>query len=75
MKRRYKAVLFATDGAWTTDYYDSESIEDVQEQLANQGSRWFFYPFEAVIVDHGALTTGKQRIVDSAIAMALDGSF
>jgi hypothetical protein len=64
---KYKAVLFAPDGDWVTDYSNSESIEEVQELLANQGSRWFFYPFHAVIRDNGrGYTTKTQRIVDAA---------
>lgn len=64
--RKYKAVLFAPDGDWVTDYGNSDSIEDVQERLADQGSRWFFYPFHAVIVDKGGYTTKTQRLVDVA---------
>ena len=63
---KYKAVLFAPDGDWVTDFRESETIEEVQESLCNMGSRWYFYPFHAVIVDHGALTTEKQRCVSVA---------
>lgn len=62
----YKAVLFAPDGDWVTDYRDSATIEDVEERLADQGSRWYFYPFHGVIVDHGGLTTDTQRLVSAA---------
>lgn len=62
----FKAVLFATDGTWVTDYRESESIEAVQERLADQGSRWFFYPFHAVILDKGPTTFDTQRILDAA---------
>lgn len=65
-KRTYKAVLFAPDGDWTIDYHRSVCVEHVQDQLADQGSKWFFYPFHAVIVDHGALTDKSARIVDAA---------
>lgn len=58
----YKAVLFAPDGDWTTDCR-GETVADVEEALADMGSRWFFYPFYAVIVDRGSLTTSRQRIV------------
>jgi hypothetical protein len=61
---QYKAVLFAPDGDWVTDYAGSASVEEVQELVADQGSRWYFYPFSAVTVDHGALTTASQRLVD-----------
>ena len=64
--KRYKAVLFAPDGDWVTDYAGSETIEEAQERVADQGSRWFFYPFAAVIIDRGPLTSGRQRIVDGA---------
>ena len=59
----YKAVLFTVDGsAWVTDYRGSKTIEEVEELLANQGSRWFFYPWHMVIVDHGN-TKMTQRVV------------
>ena len=59
---KYKAVLFAPDGEWTTDC-KGETISEVEEALADMGSRWFFYPFYAVIRDNGALTTANQRIL------------
>jgi hypothetical protein len=62
----YKAVLFAPDGEWTTDYSGSESIEDVENLLADQGSRWYFYPFHGVIRDNGSLTRASQRLVSAA---------
>ena len=36
------------------------------EQLANRGSRWYFYPFEAIILDKGGITTNRQRLVDAS---------
>lgn len=66
MKNRYKAVLFATDGAWVTDCL-GVTIEDVEEQLADIGSRWIFYPIGGIIklgkyADEG-FTTHKARVV------------
>ena len=48
----YKAILFSTDGDYVTDYSGCETIEEVEAKLANQGSRWYFYPFEFVIKDY-----------------------
>jgi len=62
--KRYKAVLFASDGDWVTDF-KGNTKEEVMEQLADRGSRWFFYPLEAIIKDNGRLTTAQQRIVDA----------
>jgi hypothetical protein len=62
---KYKAVLFAPDGDWVTDYRESDTVDEVWQRLADQGSRWIFYPFGAVIVDHGGSTSGSQRIVDT----------
>ena len=62
----YKAILFAPDGDWMTDFREKETIEEVEECLANMGSRWYFYPFHGVIVDHGSLTTSRQRLVSVA---------
>lgn len=65
-RRYYKAVLFAPDGDWVTDFRGSDTIEGVQEDLSDMGSRWYFYPYHAVIVDHGSVTTDSQHIVDAA---------
>jgi len=65
--RRYQASLFSTDGQWVTDYQNSNTVEEVEESLANQGSRWFFYPFHVVIVDHNnGWTKDNQRIMSAA---------
>jgi len=62
----YKAVLFSTDGEdWATDYRGCKTIEEVEERLANQLSRWYFFPWHFVIVDHGRFTTNKQRTVSA----------
>jgi hypothetical protein len=44
----YRALLVAPDGDFVTDY-TCETVNEVEEMLANQGSRWYFYPFHAVI--------------------------
>lgn len=62
----YKAILVAADGDWVIDYEDSPTIEDVEQRLADQGSRWYFYPFHGVIRDNGRLATGTQRLVSCA---------
>jgi hypothetical protein len=67
---KYKAVLFAPDGDWVTDFRECKTIEEVQENLCDMGSRWYFYPFHAVIRDNGALTTNRQRLVDVAYPFA-----
>jgi hypothetical protein len=62
----YKAVLIAPDGDWVTDFRECESIDEVYDRLNDMGSRWFFYPFHGVIIDHGGLTTSRQRLVSVA---------
>lgn len=47
----YMAVLIAPDGAFVTDYHGTSTIEEVEQKLADQGSRWYFYPFHAVVTD------------------------
>ena len=44
----YRALLVAPDGDYVTDY-TCETVNEVEEMLANQGSRWYFFPFHAVI--------------------------
>ena len=60
--RRYMAVLFAPDGDYVTDYHDSESVVVVTERLADQGSKWYFYPFEIVVRDHGRVPERVSRV-------------
>ena len=59
----YKAILFAPDGDFVTDYRGQETIADVEELLANQGSRWYFYPFCFVIVDNQFQDLFNKRIL------------
>ncbi len=61
----YRAVLFAPDGDWVTDY-PRDSIEEVQEALADQCSRWYFYPFHGVIRCKAGLLRSSSRLVDVA---------
>jgi hypothetical protein len=62
---KYKAILFAPDGDWTTDHA-RDTVEEVYDALADQGSRWYFYPFHGVIRDNGSLTRASQRLVSAA---------
>ena len=64
MMKGYKAVLFAPDGDYVTDF-SSKTKEEVIEKLSNKGSRWFFYPFEGVVIDRGS-NIANQRLVDAA---------
>ena len=61
----YKAILFAADGDYVTDF-KKDTKEEVKEALANRGSMWYFYPFEGIVTDRGRLTTSRQRLVDVA---------
>ena len=60
--KTYKAILFALDGDWVTDYF-GKTKDEVLEKLASRGSRWFFYPLEGIILDKGIATTSKQRVI------------
>ena len=62
---KYKACLFSPDGDWVTDYRGCETIQEVWDNLADMGSRWFFYPFHTVIRDNGLVTTHLKRIVEA----------
>jgi hypothetical protein len=49
----YKAILFSSDGDdFVTDYYGCKTKAEVEDKLADQGSRWYFYPWGFVIVDY-----------------------
>jgi hypothetical protein len=61
----YKAILFAPDGDWVTDFGGCKTKEEVWQYVENMGSRWFFYPFVFVIKDKKKVyTLNSQRIVD-----------
>jgi len=59
----YKAVLFSPDGDWVTDCRGLTK-EEVWNQVADLGSRWYFYPYPAIIKDHGGFTSRDQRICE-----------
>lgn len=61
----YKAILFSPDGDFVTDYRGRLTKQEVMDCLADQGSKWYFYPIVAVIVDHSVVTL-RCRIVDAA---------
>jgi hypothetical protein len=65
---KYKALLVTPDGDWVTDYWGCDTKHEVIEKLENQGSRWFFYPFQFVITDGAGrhYTKLTQRIVDAS---------
>lgn len=51
MKNKYKALLFHPDGDYVTDFRDRDTIEEVWDEIADMGSRWFFYPLCFVATD------------------------
>ena len=64
----YKAILFSSDGEdYVTDYHGCNTIEEVEELLANQGSRWYFYPWEFVIVDYGDVGLSRPMFLAQKI--------
>lgn len=65
---RYKAALVALDGGYVTDFL-RDDVDAVQAELADMGSRWFFYPVACVIESaHDRYTDAREaRIVDGAV--------
>lgn len=59
----YRAVLFAPDGGYVTDY-PRDTVEAVWDAVSDGGSRWFFYPLPVVVCDRG-MTTPRQRVIDT----------
>lgn len=59
----YQAVLMAPDGDYVTDHR-RDTVEEVEEALANQGSRWYFYPLEMVLVN--GPVSDSSRIISAA---------
>ena len=48
--KKYRAILFAPDGEYVTDF-ERDTKEEVWECVENMGSRWIFYPFVFVGTD------------------------
>lgn len=68
--RKYRAVLIAPDGDVTTDYRGSETVEAVELALADQGSKHYFFPFHAVVIDHGGSLTEKANLLRQKVQSA-----
>ena len=63
--RRYTGILFTPDGDWVTDFKGGTKKE-VIDQLADRGSRWYFYPYEGVIRYDNITKSSHKRLVDAA---------
>ena len=44
----YKLIVVAPDGEYQTEG-EFKTIEQARERSADMGSRWFFYPFHAIL--------------------------
>jgi len=60
----YIGLLIALDGEYVTDY-QGKTVDEVIKQLANRGSRWYFYPLEAVIKD-SRTPVENRKLIDVA---------
>jgi len=65
----YKAILFAPNGEFVTDY-EAESIAEVWRLIDDGGSRWFFYPFPFVITADSRLLE-RKRILASPYGLEM----
>jgi len=61
----YKAILFAIDGDYVTDFESKTKVE-VENQIANMGSRWFFYPIVAIITANNTNHSSKRLIIENS---------
>ena len=61
-KPKYKAILFTVDGDWVTDF-SGETIDEVENKLADRGSLWYFYPIEGVMRYTGSLTSPDEKVI------------
>jgi len=59
----YTGILFSIDGDYVTDF-PRNTKEEVIEELANRGSKWFFYPITGIIKNGG--NELERRLVDVA---------
>lgn len=64
MRRRwYQAIVVAPDGDFRIDFRGTPTIEGVEEKLANQGSRNYFFPFHAVVLDNDGASLDNGSIM------------
>lgn len=63
MRRQYRAIVVAPGGEFSVDFRGTPTIEGVEQKLANQGSRNFFYPFHAVVLDHDGAFIEEQAVM------------
>jgi len=61
---KYIGLLIALDGDYVVDY-EGNSKDEVINKLANRGSRWYFYPIEAVI-KNSSTPVENRRLIDVA---------
>ncbi len=47
---KYTSIQFAPDGDFITDY-KADTVAEIEDICADQGSRWYFYPLPFVIRD------------------------
>jgi hypothetical protein len=68
----YKAILFALDGDYVTDF-ERKTKQEVINELAEMGSRWFFYPITGIITADGRLINRKRVDFDYPEMKPLSG--
>lgn len=56
MPAKYQAVLFAPDGHYVTDAHH-DTIEEVQNEINDMGSRWIFFPIAFVATENTIVGT------------------
>ncbi len=59
---KYTSIQFAPDGDYITDY-QADTIDEIEQLCADQGSRWYFFPFQFVITDNGKNYQFKEDIM------------
>jgi hypothetical protein len=57
---KYKAVLFAPDGVDHVSDFSRNTIQEVEAELNDMGSRWFFYPIACIVTDDSRVLCQKR---------------
>ena len=66
--RTYRAILFAPDGDFVTDFR-SDTKEEVWDKVNDMGSRWIFYPIVFVATDKSIVdSNGVEHLQGKRIA-------
>lgn len=55
--KKYKLICMSFDGEYQTERPEFDTVEDAWDYSNNLGSKWYFYPFNFVILNKTIIDT------------------